>query len=328
MKRNLLIENIIVFVYCSFLLTIFVFSCNNEHQNLYTNDHSSNNNNNSLNNKKLQLLLEHLTDTQIEARILAVKKLGKMNSPEVIEPLIHSLKIDKNPVKIVAAEELGKFHNEKVIEALIDAMTFSDRKVWNAVMKSLLLIGPKIEAPLLISINSANENIKLKSAIILGKMHSGKALEPLQTMLFDGNSLEKSVAIYALVIIGEKGFQFVAEQFNNSQKNDIVKFSALALAKYPPKSKNFFINAIKNGDVLRKTYAIEGIRIIGDKRFEKILFPLLLSKQRQIRLNTVIALGDISSREGIKYLKPLLKDPDTIVSKLASFSIEKIKKRY
>jgi HEAT repeat protein len=151
-------------------------------------------------------LVNHLRDSQWQARRNSAFGLALIKNPDTVEPLIDSLKDEHFEVRQQSAWGLGlKNNDQRVVEPLIGALRDGEAKVRDQASWALGLVGDKRSVePLTQMLNDASDKVRSQAAWALGLKGDDRAVEPLTVALRDQAAGVRSQAAWALGLKGDK----------------------------------------------------------------------------------------------------------------------------
>lgn len=186
---------------------------------------------------------------------------------------------------------IKNLHKNKDVIGLIKALNHEDFLVQMDATVALIELGELAVEPLILKLKSKSENIRGRSALILGKIGDIGAVEPLIQKLSDDNESVKKMASRALGEIG-----------------DIRAVKPLIQLIQSLKKEHWFI----------KTEIASDIAKIGDVRaVELIIRDLKEDEYTNIRNETIETLLFNIGEKAVELLIQLMKDEDNYVQKTA-----------
>ena len=146
-------------------------------------------------------LIQQLNQSDVIARLHAVKALGETKDARAVEPLIAVLKDDKCGLQ--AANALAKIGQPSVAPlcaALKDDSSIARR---NAAVALGKIKDSSAVKPLIAALNDENPIVRRNAANALGQIHDNRAVEPLTAALKDNSPIVRSNAALALKGMGK-----------------------------------------------------------------------------------------------------------------------------
>ncbi|MCP4154636.1 MAG: HEAT repeat domain-containing protein, partial [bacterium] len=214
-------------------------------------------------------LMELLKSTDTEVLIRAVTALGKIKTPETVEPLISLLKArHQNPVltrkiiwalaeikdsravsplitllnskkeefdtqtAIVLIRSLESFEDKRRIKPLLEGLKHQDCQIRLA---SAAILGRTKDSdavePLIETLNDKNWRVRHRVVLALGMVKDERALDKLEELYYKGDPIFKKLVVYVLGEIGHpKSIEFLSRSLYHKDE-DIQKIAALSLVK-------------------------------------------------------------------------------------------------
>ena len=224
----------------------------------------------------LRRLIEALGDNNPETRRKIVFVLGEMRDPAAVEPLIKSLSDENSNVSVEAGTALGK-------------------------------IGQPAVESLIIGLNNSNKHVQSNAARALGTIGDPSAIEPLITLLRQGEIIYL-VKVRAAEALGNfkdargvdaliKSFDYKGEYYQNYQSELSRILRIIGQPAVEP-----LINLLKSEDPnIRKKV----VKVLGDIRDERAVLPLIQRLEDEdidVRINTIEALA---KSKDIRVIDPL-----------------------
>ncbi len=281
----------------------------------------------------IKTLLELMQHKESSVRESAVRKMGDINDPLVIQPLLDALKDEDGDVRVAAAEALLKMTNltSAMLEGALKNESHNVRR--GAVMVICEKGGPRAFEALLLALKDPDWKVRVLAANGLGKMKEFRAVEPLIQLLEDDDPDVRNAAINALGEIADKS---AVPSIIESLKRDIIvnKISAAnALAHIGDKTAVKPLIEVLNdrhpGLVKRESRKPSAERLNGDEVQETMVADVLGHEYISVCRAVAAALGKIGDPEAIEYLIQALKSEDwslrkVVAESLGNFSDNKI----
>jgi HEAT repeat protein len=146
----------------------------------------------------LQLLIAAAERRGCIVRLMALEKIGELESDQTRDILIEALEDEERAVRLQAAESLGKMRDQRVVYALISALKNGEPDMREKAAKALAGMGAVAVEPLMDILNDEDRNFRQKVAWILGELQDPRAVEPLAAALDDDSIEVRSEAARAL----------------------------------------------------------------------------------------------------------------------------------
>lgn len=102
-----------------------------------------------------------------------------------------------NISEIESIKKLEKIGDNDSIKGLISKFADKDEQIQQYAMVSVVNIGESAVEPLIQSLKDQDSNIRICSAIVLGKIGDKRAIEPVKQLLNDSNDSVKTEAMAA-----------------------------------------------------------------------------------------------------------------------------------
>ncbi|MBN1231855.1 MAG: HEAT repeat domain-containing protein [Candidatus Coatesbacteria bacterium] len=176
----------------------------------------------SLGMDELHNALKDLQSEDAMIRKVAIKKLGEMNSPEVVDHLIMALDDPNAGVVQTAVEALGWLQNSKCIPRLLELVQGAIQEaridLLGEISNTLWLIGTASIMPLLRQIDSEDPLIREFVVSTLAKFKDKKTFEPVKQKLNDPSKEVKLAAVNAIKeMMPEEAVSILAPLLNDKE---------------------------------------------------------------------------------------------------------------
>jgi HEAT repeat protein len=155
------------------------------------------------------VLIAALQDADRKVRSIAAEKLGELETPRAVVPLLALLntpvakRAAEVEVRISAVEALGQIKDPRAVQSLISTLKDPDERVREKAAAALVnLADPAAVEPLIAFLSDANETVRVSAAQVLGKIKDPRSVEPLAAALHDTSF---RVAGNAAIALGEIG---------------------------------------------------------------------------------------------------------------------------
>lgn len=231
-------------------------------------------------------------------RAHAAKILGLVAHPSSTAALVAALRDpheDTASVKSSAAEALARLKDAEAIPFLVRELGEIDERSSPAVAEAIVRFGPLAVAPLLETMDRADNPLtRVWAARILGRIQDPAAVEPLMKRLSDRHDLLRVAAAEALGALGDKrAIQLLVQATLRDPAGQVRAHAAEAVAKLEGAGAiDILIAALSDPDYATRIRALEA--------FESI------------------SLEDTSALEGA------LRDPNLEVRKRAALALERV----
>jgi HEAT repeat protein len=145
-------------------------------------------------------LIQQLNQSDVIARLHAVKTLGETKDARAVEPLIAVLKDDKCGLQAAnALTKIGQPSVTPLCAALKDSSPIARR---NAAIALGKIKDSTAVKPLIAALNDENPIVRRNAAKALGEINDNRAVEPLTTALKDSSPIVRRNAALALKGMG------------------------------------------------------------------------------------------------------------------------------
>ncbi|MCE5215175.1 MAG: HEAT repeat domain-containing protein [Methanobacterium sp.] len=178
-------------------------------------------------------VIDDLKEAGVKMRVFDLLKtrIEKMEEKSDIKGLILALKDDDEQLRLESARALGKIGSPEAIEPLTQTLHDPDKGVKEEAITALGKIGdPKATPPLIDALNSQYISIRWRAAQALGKIGSPEAIEPLTQTLHDP---DKEVREEAITALGRINIQPILKDLKSNDSG--VKSDAITEVNRPPK---------------------------------------------------------------------------------------------
>ena len=144
-------------------------------------------------------LARALRDGDWQVREVAIEGLGQVGSPavETLLKLIRDWEVRK-----YAIAALGKIRDERVLDPLMLQLRNDEFK--DDAIDALVALGEPSVEKLIGALRDKDENVRKCAVLALGRIKSSQAIDPLITMLGDGDWFTRLTAAAALESIGDE----------------------------------------------------------------------------------------------------------------------------
>jgi HEAT repeat protein len=164
-------------------------------------------------------LLAALNDKNSAIRGRAAAALGQIGDARVVEPLLAALNDQDSAVRERAARALGRIGDARAVEPLLAALNDQDRPERSCSEQKF----PSVE-PLLAALNDQGSSaVRRAAARALGQIGDARAVEPLLTMLKDG----QKVAVEALGQMGKAAVEPLRTVLKDEDTQESIRQAAV-----------------------------------------------------------------------------------------------------
>ncbi|MFA6917308.1 MAG: HEAT repeat domain-containing protein [Candidatus Gracilibacteria bacterium] len=321
-------------------------------------------------NNYTEAALDDLLNSKEKAvRMNAIDILAQRGHSNSIHVLVGILK-DKNEsvsVKVRTLRALAETHEDCVIKDIIECFKASKAAIREAAIDTLLLykdLGTPskqnsvikyelVEALKKMYETETHEDIRSRIIVLLSKLSNVSTIEFLLKILRKNKGDIRADAIHALGNYGDIDvIEFVRPYLKSTYKDKIN--AAIVLGRFPEYEQEalYVISSFIFSKTAEKiSYGLYAIGELGLKKFKKICFKHLDSKNLQLRMHSALALAKMGNHESIPVLIDLLfhenkdiakkvknmlknvdvriyKNIDRIVRYIVSLEVNKIIKKY
>lgn len=146
----------------------------------------------------LPKIIELMRKGTAELRLYACQAAGMIDSPELIEPLINSLRDDSEWVRTYAAISLGQTGDSRAIIPLIRCFSDRNSDVHRNVILAFKKLGTQVYGELIKCIEGNDLELKKNSAIAFAEMNDERGVDYIVMMMEDSDETVRSAAAEAL----------------------------------------------------------------------------------------------------------------------------------
>lgn len=268
-------------------------------------------------------VIKDLHNKYWKTRANAARKLGEMNNPVAVTPLIEVLWDEERVVKESAIEALGKIGSPALIPLINALYDESKWKIRSEVEKSLIKIGKPTVKALLKHIKNYEESSFHVVSRIVGEIRDTEAVLPLINALEKGDIPVRLASIQALGDIRDK--RAVKPIISDIKKHGHLYGNYLGLLipwidLGEPDVIPLLLDMLK-GEY--RWYAAEFLGRYGGLAVKPLLF-LINDKDINNQGLVVAALGYTKAEDAVKPLIKMLYDKDKIISWRAAMALVEI----
>ena len=243
------------------------------------------------------------------------------------EATLEQLKVDLGSsnakVRRKAASELGKTKNREAVQPLLSAATDRDVSVREEVVKSLgLLKDQEAITMLLTTIKDPADSVREESIIALVNLYAdrdavwvvtrtakkvNKTINPFSDQVGDDATVIEAYVQVAPMVIDSIADRLVDS--NLAIRLDAAK--ALGVLRARPATPRM-IDAMKTGDTNLRIAVLRSLYKIRDTSVDEQILPYLNDSDKNVRDETILALGLFRSKKALPELKRIYdQNPDT-----------------
>jgi HEAT repeat protein len=260
----------------------------------------------------IDLLIAALQDPDRTVRLTAAGKLGELETPRAVAPLLVLLntpaarQVANAEVRIGAIEALGRIDDPRALQPLVLALKDPDARVREQAAAGLVnRHDPAAAEPLIASLSDANEGVRVNAAQVLGKIKAPRSVEPLIAALHDPGSRVAEAAANALGEIGDaRGLPALVaalkELRNPFQDGHAV---LLALEAFGPPAVDALAAASRNPN---PDVRVQALSALGGIAGEDALAPLVAGFHDQDNRVRAAAAGALAGSRNPGAAQPVL----------------------
>lgn len=269
----------------------------------------------------IDLLIETLKEDDSTKRRAAVRALGEIEDPRVIEPLIAALEDENGIVRQAAVEELGKIRDPRAIKPLIASL--GDKYSWvrRAAVEALGEIGDtRAVKPLIVALGDEKASMRKAAEKALVRI-GNTAIDPLIAALGDLNADVRTSAGEVLVRIGSPAIDALIAALEGDDAG--VQWGvALILGEIrEPSAIDPLIAALQEEDDDLRRVAAWALGRIGDRCAFEPLIAALRAEDAGVRQAATWALGRLGEPRAVDPLSEALDDKDASVQREATWAL-------
>ena len=245
---------------------------------------------------------EVLTDPDLDVQNKAVDVLIKANHPDTIRYLVNALKDESEYARRAAVEVLNEIGDVNSVKDLLDAIKDDDWWVRSRAGDALAEIGgPRVVDSVVTLINDKDEDIRRTAIEILNATKDQRAVDHLIKATDDSDWWVRERAVDALSKIGDtKALPKLEAMLGKDSKTDTVVIRALAK--------------------------------LGSHKHIKQILPLLQRPEREIQVEAIKAVAQLTDDENADTIRKLLKkikeSEDATIMNVADKALKDLDARY
>ncbi len=245
---------------------------------------------------------EVLTDPDLDVQNKAVEVLINANHPDTIRYLVNALKDESEYARRAAVEVLNEIGDVNSVKDLLDAIKDDDWWVRSRAGDALAEIGgPRVVDSVVTLINDKDEDIRRTAIEILNATKDQRAVDHLIKATDDSDWWVRERAVDALSKIGD--------------------------TKALPK-----LEAMLGKDAKTDTVVIRALAKLGSHKHIKQILPLLQRPEREIQVEAIKAVAQLTDDENADTIRNLLKkikeSEDATIMNVADKALKDLDARY
>lgn len=268
-----------------------------------------------------------------EVRAWAAWALGQIGGEEAIAGLTKALKDKNSEVRAWATWALGEIGCDLAVEVLLKTLKHYDADVrWRAVSglgkiseKRPIAITENFISKLLKCLEDSEYYVRTKAAEALGKTHSNNAIDPLVKALSDQESSVRYRAAYALGQIATEDAMKALLKALEHTDSDVRVSVVYSLGQIgTDEAIDGVMQALKDPDYNVRAKAAE---VLGKNSYYggiNALLQALTDKDHYVRWRAATALGEIGDNAAVTGLLQILKDKNPCVRGAAASALGQI----
>lgn len=148
--------------------------------------------------RHLPRIIECMRKGDAELRLYACQAAGVIDSPDLIEPLINSLRDDSEWVRTYAAISLGQTGDRRAIIPLIRCFSDRNADVHRNIILSFKKLGNEVYGELVKCIEGNDIELKKNAAIAFAEMNDERGVDSIVMMMEDPDETVRAAAAEAL----------------------------------------------------------------------------------------------------------------------------------
>jgi len=249
----------------------------------------------------IQPIVDSLADPEAEVRIGAVTALGCFSEPSTFDDMADLLLEDPHiQVRQAAAKALGCTQHPRALNYLMVALEdpfwwYERENEANPLLDAIHCMGTLALDSLLKALKTSEGTVRRFAAILLGRLHDERAVEPLGMALYDTHFEVGQAAAASLAGFGPVGLKRLAE-------------------------------AIHHPEPWLRQHAIYGLTLSGDTRILPLILEMVNDPERDVQKQAIQSLGELGDRRALPTLDAIaLNRKDKEMHKLAKEAIHALK---
>ncbi len=177
----------------------------------------------------------------------AARKLGEIDDPRIIEPLLATLK-DKNPRVRQSASDALVSIGAPAVRSLVHALKSKHHEARQSAEDALVRIGTPAVIPLGLALYERDSAVREAAAVILGQIGNAAAVEQLISAIKYGEFGIKEAAAAGLVRIGARAVTPLMGALKDN-KTGVRETAAAALVRIGPAAIEPLVAALEDSEV-------------------------------------------------------------------------------
>lgn len=281
--------------------------------------------------QQVSLLLQQLQNDDIDAKLLAIKRLGMIYDDEsIVEPLLNLLLDDNPKIREAAILSLSvQPATDKIINPLITAISDEDVNVQLAAIKTLSEFRAVSAVKSLIKILSdPHDEIRAAAVLALGLIEDKNSLFPLIECLEDKNPQVRINALVALSNLGDpRSIEPIIEMLENESDDAVKQMAILTLGPLGQKDKRIIEPLVKYLQSDNPRFRQYAVLSLGQTKSPEIIEPLLKvlnDEDSYVRRACASALSDIKDPATVRQFIDRLQDPSPEIRETAANALGKL----
>ena len=253
--------------------------------------------------KSFKELLLTIYSSDSDARILAVRSLGKSKDTRAVDVLLSAMEDDDANIRNQAGlslSELGEAAQSRLIEILLDPKQKASVRGTATWALANLSTPDSIQA-LMDVVNDTNEDVRFQAIDGLGVPGLTLAVDPLIRALQDKSSEIRWVAAGALGRIGDSQAVKPLLIALNDPEAVVRMWASISLGSYlhSPLALEPLILLLSDSDIEVREWAAHGLGELGDKEAINPLVESLNDPHSLVRAAAAKSLGELKGQIAI-----------------------------
>ncbi|NQT26470.1 HEAT repeat domain-containing protein [candidate division KSB1 bacterium] len=255
-------------------------------------------------------LVSLLKDPSLEVRRAAAATLGEFQDASVLPYLLSAINEDDKPVRLAAILSIGNIADSSALPELVRLLSDEDSDITAFASESLFHMGRKAVPILIQTLDQGSSRARSRAARILGRLKAPEAIEPLTNTLGGNNAALASIAKDALSQYGLPALDPVMKAMKRlSARKDVL----VVLGTIPAATAfDTLIHYLRNGTSELRWNAARGLGKTRNSKAVPFLIQALENDQDVVvRIETIIAMGEIGDTRSLSSLERILSTDDT-----------------
>lgn len=222
--------------------------------------------------------------------------------------LVKALESSEPQVRINAVRALGRISDPGVIDPLVSVLVDSDPTIQYEAVDALESRGKESIPTLLIAAEAENPILRSKTIEIIGMIGDPSGIGVVAKALSDPYPEVRTKAVIALRrMAGEEAIHLIAPKLDDPSNNvRLMVVFALGDLKDIAAARRALEKALTNPDEQLREYAAQFLGDTGYADTEMALCRALHDKQLRVRWNAAEALGKVGGKHALQVLSDLL----------------------